>query len=212
MFERVTIHASDFDESRRFYETVLGALGLRPSYASDEMVRWQDLAVARGGGKVTRRLHVGIVAPSREHVDAFWQAGIDAGYRSDGDPGPRPQYREEYYGAFLLDPDGNSAEAVHHGALRQGGLVDHLWIRVADVDVSKAFYEAIAPDAGLSLEDLPPERAIFHGESGSFSLVPGDPTEHLTMALPSARGAAVVDPDGNLVALTTGKGGPVARE
>jgi hypothetical protein len=38
-------------------------------------------------------------------VDEFWRAGTDAGYRSDGEPGPRPQYEPDYYGAFLLDPD-----------------------------------------------------------------------------------------------------------
>ena len=62
---------------------------------------------------VTRGLHVGFRAPSRAAVDAFWQAGIDAGYRDDGAPGPRTEYGPDYYGGFLLDPDGNSAEAVH---------------------------------------------------------------------------------------------------
>ena len=60
---------------------------------------------------MTRRLHIGFAAPSREHVDAFWRAGTEAGYQDDGAPGPRPQYHADYYGAFLLDPDGNSAEA-----------------------------------------------------------------------------------------------------
>ena len=99
---------------------------------------------------MTRRLHIGFAAPSREHVDAFWRAGTDAGYRDDGAPGPRPQYREDYYGAFLLDPDGNSAEAVHHGACRAGGVIDHLWIRVADVAASSAFYETIGLHAGFA--------------------------------------------------------------
>jgi catechol 2,3-dioxygenase-like lactoylglutathione lyase family enzyme len=203
MFERVTVHASDLGESCRFYEAVLAEIDASPPDATDEMVRWQDLVLTRGDQKVTRGLHVGLVAPSREHVDAFWRVGVDAGYRSDGDPGPRPQYRHDYYGAFLLDPDGNSIEAVHHGALRKGGLIDHLWIRVADLDASLAFYEAIAPDAGLALRDLRPERITVLGATGSFSLVPGEATESVAFALPSARGAAVVDPDGNRIALTT---------
>jgi catechol 2,3-dioxygenase-like lactoylglutathione lyase family enzyme len=202
MFDRVTIHASDLEASRRFYETVLATLGVGSADASGEIVQWRVLALAGGDSKVTRGLHIGFAAPSREHVDAFWQAGVDAGYRSDGEPGPRPQYRHDYYGSFLLDPDGNSAEAVHHGALREGALIDHLWIRVVDVAASKAFYEAIAPDTGLKLRDDLPERAQFVGEGGSFSLVAGSPTENVTLALRSTRGAAVVDPDGNLVALT----------
>ena len=53
---------------------------------------------------VTRGLHIGFRAPSRAAVDAFWQAGIDAGYRDDGAPGPRTVYGPDYYGGFLLDP------------------------------------------------------------------------------------------------------------
>jgi predicted lactoylglutathione lyase len=142
----------------------------------------------------TRGLHVGFVAPTREQVDEFWQAGIDAGYTDDGRPGPRPQYRDDYYGAFLLDPDGNSAEAVHHDALRRGGIVDHLWIRVADVAVAKRFYETIAPYAGMHLRTDTPERAQFAGTArtrGSFSLVPGKPTENLHMAFPTEDDADV---------------------
>ena len=203
MFDRVTIHASDLNASQRFYETVLATLGVDSADASGEIVQWRELAVAPGDSKVTRGLHIGFAAPSREHVDAFWQAGVEAGHLSDGEPGPRPQYRHDPYGSFLLDPDGNSAEAVHHGALRQGELIDHLWIRVADVAASKAFYEAIGPDTGLALRDDLPERAQFVGEGGSFSLVAGKPTENVTLTLRSKRGAAVVDPDGNLVALTS---------
>ena len=47
-------------------------------------------------------------------VDAFHEAGVAAGYRSDGAPGERPEYHSGYYGAFLLDPDGNNVEAVFH--------------------------------------------------------------------------------------------------
>jgi catechol 2,3-dioxygenase-like lactoylglutathione lyase family enzyme len=125
------------------------------------------------------------VAPSREQVDDFWRTGTRAGYTDDGEPGPRPEYREDYYGAFLLDPDGNSAEAVHHGALRRDGIVDHVWIRVADVAAAKRFYETIAPHAGLRLRDDTPDRVQFAGTSGSFSLVPGTPTEGLHLAFPT---------------------------
>ena len=59
---------------------------------------------------------MGFVATSREQVDAFHRAGIEAGYRDNGPPGVREQYSSEeggrYYAAFLLDPDGNNVEAV----------------------------------------------------------------------------------------------------
>ena len=75
----------------------------------------------------------GLAAPTRDHVNAFWRVLTTAGYADDGAPGPRPQYRPDYYGAFVLDPDGNSVEAVHHEDVHKRRCIDHLWIRVADV-------------------------------------------------------------------------------
>jgi catechol 2,3-dioxygenase-like lactoylglutathione lyase family enzyme len=186
VFDHVTIRVSDREASERFYDTVLRTLGIEQSHSGRDFTEWADFSLTQADDEdpVTRRLHVAFVAPSREHVDEFWRTGTEAGYREDGAPGPRPQYREDYYGAFLLDPDGNSAEAVHHGALRQGGAIDHLWIRVADVAAAKQFYETIAPFAGLRLRHDSGERAQFAGPSGSFSLVAGSPTEHVHMAFP----------------------------
>jgi len=53
-------------------------------------------------------------------------------------------YRRGYYGAFLLDPDGNSVEAVHHDDTRRGGNIDHLWIGVRDLGAAEAFYKTIS--------------------------------------------------------------------
>jgi catechol 2,3-dioxygenase-like lactoylglutathione lyase family enzyme len=184
MFDHVMIRVSDRDASERFYGTVLSTLGIEQTYRGQDIAGWDDFSLAQAAGAVTRRLHIGFVAPSPEHVDAFWRAGTEAGYRDDGAPGPRPQYRDDYYGAFLLDPDGNSAEAVNDGALRRGGAIDHLWIRVADVAASKRFYELVAGHAGFRLKHDGPERAQFAGESGSFSLVPGEPTGHVHLAFP----------------------------
>ena len=115
MFDHVAIAVSDLAASERFYRTVLSVLGIEPSHADAELVEWEDWDIGPTDREhpVTRGLHVGFRAPSREAVDAFWQAGIDAGYRDDGAPGRRTVYGPDYYGGFLLDPDGNSAEAVH---------------------------------------------------------------------------------------------------
>src|SRR5437764_2559201 len=181
MFDHVTIRVADGAASERFYDTVLRELGIDETYRTGAFAEWEDFSLTGTdeGHPPTRRLHIAFVAPSREQVDAFWRAGTEAGYRDEGPPGPRPQYGEDYYGAFLLDPDGNSVEAVRHGALRRGGIIDHLWIRVADVGAAKRFYEAIAPYAGLRLTDDTPDRVEFAGTSGSFSLVHGTPTENL---------------------------------
>src|ERR671931_1003016 len=135
VFDHVTVWVSDRAVSERFYETVLQTIGLERMHSDEHYAEWVDFSLgqATGDKPVTRRLHIGFTAPSREHVDEFWRAGTAAGFRDDGAPGPRPQYSESYYGAFLLDPDRNSAEAVHHDSVREHGWIDHLWIRVADV-------------------------------------------------------------------------------
>jgi catechol 2,3-dioxygenase-like lactoylglutathione lyase family enzyme len=193
VFDHVTIRVSDRAASEAFYTTVLLGLSFETMYSDARFAEWDDfsLTTADDENPATRRLHVGFGAPSREHVDRFWQAGTEAGYRDDGPPGPRPAYREDYYGAFLLDPDGNSAEAVHHGDVRPPGHIDHLWIRVADVEAAKAFYVTIAGDAGFRLEGERPGWAHFAGAGGTFSLVPGEPTKNLHMAFPAPDRAAV---------------------
>jgi catechol 2,3-dioxygenase-like lactoylglutathione lyase family enzyme len=184
MFDHVTIRVSDFDASERFYRTVLETLGIEQSSRTETFARWQDFMItaADPDHPPAQRLHVGFVAPSRELVDAFWRAGTDAGYRDDGAPGPRPQYGGDYYGGFLLDPDGNSAEAVHDGDLRRGGIIDHLWIRVTDLGQARDFYDTIGPHAGLRKDRDTDERVQYRGATGSFSLLPGAPTENLHMA------------------------------
>jgi catechol 2,3-dioxygenase-like lactoylglutathione lyase family enzyme len=193
MFDHVTIRVADRTASERFYNTVLQTLGIDESYRTRTFTEWQDfgLTLADAEHPPTRRLHIGFVAPDHARVDAFWRAGVDAGYRDDGPPGPRPEYGEDYYGGFLLDPDGNSAEACHHDTLRRGGIVDHLWIRVADLPGARAFYDTIAPPAGLRKDDDTPGRVQFRGASGSFSLLPGTPTEHVHMAFGTADDADV---------------------
>src|SRR3954464_7202177 len=197
MFDHVTIRVRDRDASERFYDTVLAELGIDRTYRTRWFSEWNDfsLAGAEDEHPVTQRLHIGFVASSAGRVDEFWRAGVDAGYASDGEPGPRPQYGPDYYGAFLLDPDGNSAEAVTHDTPRTG-MIDHLWIRVADVAAARRFYETIAPHAGIRLNDDTPDRAQFlvgaDALGGSFSLVSGDvPTANLHIAFAASEDAAV---------------------
>jgi len=193
VFDHVTIRVADRDASERFYNKVLSALGVPELPSGEHYAGWDDfsLAVAAGEEPVTRGLHIGFVAPSHAAADAFWLAGTEIGYEDDGAPGPRAQYGDDYYGAFLLDPDGNSIEAVHHSSLRTGGIIDHLWIRVADVTASRAFYETIAPHAGFRLRRSTPDHAQFSAGNGSFSLVGGRPTEPFHVAFPASRDETV---------------------
>ena len=186
MFDHVTIRVSDVEAAERFYDAVLAPLGVGRTSDTEGFPEWDDFSLARADHQspVTRGLHMGFVAPAREAVDAFWRAGVEAGYRDDGEPGPRPEFSPDYYGGFLLDPDGNSAEAVHRRPA-QGGAIDHLWIRVADVEASKRLYESVGRHAGFRLGYDSPERARFGGENGSFSLVAGTPTERVHVAFPA---------------------------
>lgn len=195
MFARVTLHASDVEASDRFFATVLGPL--------DRPDRGELAVVGADAGGATSGLHLGLGAPSRAHVDAFWRAGVDAGYRSDGAPGPRP-YTPDYYGAFLLDPDGNSVELTHHTGMRVDGLVDHLWIRVTDAPAAMAFYAGLADAAGLRQAADEPGYARFAGHTGSISVVTGPPTRnaHVAIAVADPGGARTVrDPDGTRIDL-----------
>ncbi len=193
MFDHVTIRASDRGASERFYDTVLPVVGLEKGHSDEHFAEWDDYSLVQATAEtpVTKRLHIAFFVPSHEVVDDFWRAGTAAGYRDGGPPGPRPEYSDDYYGAFLLDPDGNSIEAVTHGGAKPGGAIDHIWIRVAELAAAKSFYETIAPHAGLRISTETPERVQFRGASGSFSLVHGEPTEHLHLAFAADRNETV---------------------
>jgi len=111
--DTVTLAVVDIAAARRFYETVLP---VAPRH-DDRAVMFGDvggtLRLALGPDP-TRALHVAFAAATNAEVDAFWRAGVDAGFESNGAPGERPQYHAGYYGAFLLDPAGNNVEAVCH--------------------------------------------------------------------------------------------------
>ena len=197
MFDHVDIRVTDLAASRRFYDTVFAPLGIRPDVEEDDIIEWGDLSIVpvEEGSVVSAGLHAGFVAGSPEVADAFWRAGVDAGYASDGEPGPRPEYGGDYYGAFLLDPDGNSIEAVHHGSLRRGGHIDHVWIRVADVEASAAFYDVIGPYAGFVRGRTTEDRVQFKAESGSFSVLRDDrpAARNIHIAFPAPYTGAVAD-------------------
>jgi catechol 2,3-dioxygenase-like lactoylglutathione lyase family enzyme len=195
VFDHVTIRVADLAASTSFYEQVFAAIG-KDRQAGEEFVEWGDWSIhaASAGRPPTRNLHVGFYVDSEDLVGAFWRAGLKAGARSDGEPGPRPVYGDDYYGAFLLDPDGNSVEAMLHDVdRREVGQVDHLWIRVADVAAARAFYLAVAPHAGLRLGTDAPERVQFRGEDFTFSLVADERsrTENVHVAFGAPDHAAV---------------------
>jgi catechol 2,3-dioxygenase-like lactoylglutathione lyase family enzyme len=100
-----------------FYELVFDATSFAGEpFAGGGLCGWNDFSIAPADAAhpATRRLHLGFAAPSRTHIDGFWETLASAGYTDDGASGPRPQYRPDYYGAYVLDPDGHNVEAVCH--------------------------------------------------------------------------------------------------
>jgi catechol 2,3-dioxygenase-like lactoylglutathione lyase family enzyme len=125
MLDHVSLGVSDLELSRRFYDAALKPLGL--TRIVDFAGRGSDYGAAPGSLGVeftlTREagvktpipgVHLCFRAPDRAAVRAFHAAALAAGGRDDGAPGLRPQYHADYYGAFILDPDGHRIEAVCH--------------------------------------------------------------------------------------------------
>src|SRR4051794_14384785 len=131
MFDHVTIRVADRAASEAFYATVLEPLGIEATYSDARFAEWDDfsLTVADAEYPVTRGLHIGFGARSRELVEAFWRAGRQAGHRDDGAPGPRPQYRDDYFGGVPPRPRGNSPGGRPHPGIPPPGHLDHPWIR-----------------------------------------------------------------------------------
>ena len=89
MFDHVTIRVTDFEASKRFYSTVLAPLGASLGFYDDQrqIAEWGDFSIAADGKPVAQNVHVAFAARDNAAVDAFWQAGIDAGYVDNGAPG-----------------------------------------------------------------------------------------------------------------------------
>jgi catechol 2,3-dioxygenase-like lactoylglutathione lyase family enzyme len=196
VFDHVTIRVFDAAVSRRFYELALSTLGFGDPYVGADGFEWNDFSISQASDDrpLTRNLHLAFVTESREAVDEWWRLMTDAGYDEDGPPGLRPIYHGDYHGAFVRDPDGNSAEAVYHGRQREGGeVIDHLWIRVADLSATRRFYETIAPIVGIRIAGERPERFHIAGENRSSAFVhDGLPvTENVHLAFPVPDNATV---------------------
>ena len=113
LIDHVHLRVADLEASRRFYRAVLRAVGRDFTAEGPSFFSADELWVDRADGPVSR-VHLAFQASDRAAVHAFHAAGLGAGGRDNGGPGER-SYHPGYYAAFLLDPDGNNVEAVHHG-------------------------------------------------------------------------------------------------
>jgi catechol 2,3-dioxygenase-like lactoylglutathione lyase family enzyme len=124
ILDHVGYPVSDFAVSKAFYTKALAPLGIKPvmevtkemtggsehtGFGIDKPDFWIGSAKTGQSG-----VHVAFMATDRATVDAFYAAALGAGGKDNGAPGLRPHYHKDYYGAFVLDPDGNNVEAVCH--------------------------------------------------------------------------------------------------
>jgi catechol 2,3-dioxygenase-like lactoylglutathione lyase family enzyme len=126
MLDHIGFVVSEFDRSKRFYTAALAPLsitlllevtpeqtGLIGSHAGFGAAGKPFFWIGNQG-RPAQGLHVAFTASSRQLVDQFYHEALRIGGRDNGAPGLRPHYHENYYGAFILDPDGNNVEAVCH--------------------------------------------------------------------------------------------------
>ncbi|MBI3380651.1 MAG: VOC family protein [Aquabacterium sp.] len=127
MIDHTGILVSDFAKSKAFYLQALAPIGYtlllelpaavtgHTDVAGFGEAPKPDFWISRGAPNKPP-IHIAFRATSRAMVDAFYQAAMAAGGADNGPPGLRPHYHPNYYGAFVLDPDGHNIEAVCHDA------------------------------------------------------------------------------------------------
>jgi catechol 2,3-dioxygenase-like lactoylglutathione lyase family enzyme len=123
LIDHLQLVVSDLERSRKFYAALMGVLGVPlggegPGFFWFDELFVSNLASPASSGSLTGRAHFAFQAPDRHAVDRSYRAGLEAGGRDHGSPGERP-YHPGYYAGFLLDPDGNNVEVVHHGSAKR---------------------------------------------------------------------------------------------
>lgn len=125
MLDHIGYAVTDIERSKKFYLAALAPLAItiimevtaeqtgKDAHAGFGANGKPFFWVGTGAGQAGP-VHVAFTATSRAQVDAFYEAAIAAGGRDNGAPGIRAHYHSDYYGAFVLDPDGNNIEAVCH--------------------------------------------------------------------------------------------------
>ncbi len=121
LIDHVHLIARDLAETKRFYAAVVEVLGRTIDGEGDGYFYFDEIFVSDEAMMTTSPTHVHLAfqAPDRATVDRFHAAALAAGGKDHGKPGLREQYHAGYYGAFVIDPDGNNIEAVYHGPAKR---------------------------------------------------------------------------------------------
>jgi catechol 2,3-dioxygenase-like lactoylglutathione lyase family enzyme len=186
MFDHITLRLADLTAASGAFTAMLDELEIEQTLATASFSVWGTFALTQTDEEhpTTRRVQIAFTAPTTAHVDRFAQAGIDAGLFDDGAGEAGPEDLAYQYAAFVQDAAGNSFGAVHRGGSRPTGNIDHVAIRVSDIEASTAFYSTIAAACGLTIRRRSPDRATFSvgAEGGSLLVLAGEPTQNLHIA------------------------------
>jgi catechol 2,3-dioxygenase-like lactoylglutathione lyase family enzyme len=186
MFDHITLRVADLAAAGKAFKAVLDLLEIDQTADTPSFSVWGNFALTRTDEQhpIARRVRIAFTAPTTGHVDRFAQAGRGAGFADDGADEERPDYVGDYYASFLKDPAGNSFGAVHHDGPRPKGNIDHVALRVSDVEVSTAFYSTIGAAAGLAIRRKTIDHSTFSAGTGggTLLLVAGEPTQNVHIA------------------------------
>jgi catechol 2,3-dioxygenase-like lactoylglutathione lyase family enzyme len=121
MIDHITLKIANYKACKDDYAAILLAAGFKElfedewyaGFGKESPVYW--ISAPREGEEPTRGAHIAITTTSGDLVNAFHRKALELGWQDNGAPGLRPEYHDKYYGAFVIDPDGNNIEAVFHG-------------------------------------------------------------------------------------------------
>lgn len=121
MLHHVSVGVRDVERAAKFYDAVLGVLGYKRimeflpyavGYGEDSPQFWVQLPHNQQVASAGNGVHISFIARTRDQVDRFHDTAMELGAQNAGEPGPRPLYSPDYYGAFVFDFDGNKVEAT----------------------------------------------------------------------------------------------------
>lgn len=172
MFSHFALGTNDLERAQAFYTAVMEVLGQSLVHTDSDSAylmfappdrRHPHLFVCRpfDGLPATwsNGFHIAYRAPDTVSVERFFEAALSRGGYDEGAPGLRPQYENDYYGAYVRDPDGNKLQAVCYTGGRRtgatGDIISHITIGLADLARERAFYTAVFAELGIL--ELPAE-------------------------------------------------------
>jgi len=140
MLHHVSVGVTDVSRAAKFYDAVLGTLGYKRvmeflpyalAYGENHPEFWIQLPHDQKPMSIGNGVHLGFTARSKNQVHKFHEAALAQGGSNNGEPGPRPDYGPDYYGAFVFDLDGNKIEATLHAAPKAQAATQRMKSKIA---------------------------------------------------------------------------------